>query len=543
MKNHEYHIGINRSKGKSTQAWNAFICLILILLSFVLPSCSNTAGSRSRAGQYSVLDFGAKPDSTTLNTAALQNAIDQAYADGGGIVLVPPGVYKTGTLFLKNNITLEVMAGATLLGSAHIEDYQEMSWGHNKDRQPYHLIMGLNAKNIEIRGGGTIDGNGPAFWKDYDPSKDPQWIMAKERKVSPMLEIQNCEDVRIKDVELKTGGGWTVHLYDSKQIQIQGIRLINNLFAPNGDGIDITGCEDVTISDCIIKTCDDAVCLKTTFDSKECKKITVANNVIECSCVALKVGNESFRDISQVTFTNNVIYNSSRALGIYAESAGKVEDIVFSNTIYDSKSPFIYNRPIHISLMKRTGPSGATGNATHKPEVVLQDDGGREPVLRNIMINNFIGKTEGRILITAEPGRMIENLSLRDIQLDYPWIEDPEPNIERAKSSQFSPMNPNAKKAKAAMVVENVKNLVVENFHVNWPTTDEVPEDWRFPKRIANGTLDAFYPDYTKARQTELSAIWARNIQGGYIRAPLLQSSDSSMPTFDIKDAKLKMLQ
>lgn len=515
---------------------------VLLFLGLALTNCSSPV-NQSNNGHYNVLDFGAKPDSLTLNTTALQKAIDQAYENGGGTVIVPPGVYKTGTLFLKDNTTLEVMAGATILGSENIEDYTEMTWGHNKDRQPYHLIMGFNAKNIEIRGGGTIDGNGPAFWKDYDPSNDPQWIRPKELKVSPMLEIQNCEDVRIKDVELKTGGGWTVHLYDSKNIQVQGIRLINNLFAPNGDGIDITGCEDVTISDCIIKTCDDAICMKTTFDSKECKRITVANNVIECSCVALKVGNESFRDIKQLTFTNNVIYNSSRAFGLYAESAGKVEDIILSNTIYDSKSPFIYNRPIHISLFKREGPSGATGNATFKPDIVEQDDGGREPILRNIMISNFVGKTEGRILITAEPGRMIENLTLRDIQLDYPWIEDPVPNIERAKSSQFSPMNPDAKKAKAAIVVENVTNLVIDNFHVNWPTTEAVPEDWRFPKRIANGTLDAFYPDYSRARQTELSAIWGRNIQGGYIRAPLARSSDPSMPTFDLKNTNLKILQ
>ena len=111
-------------------------------------------------------------------------------------------------------------------------------------------------------------------------------------------------------MELITGGGWTLHLYDSQHVQVRGVRLINNLFAPNGDGIDITGGSDITISDNIIKTCDDAVCLKTSFDSGECKRVVVSNNVIECSCVALKIGNESFFYIQQVTFNNNVIYNS-----------------------------------------------------------------------------------------------------------------------------------------------------------------------------------------------------------------------------------------
>lgn len=96
------------------------------------------------------------------------------------------------------------------------------------------------------------NGNGPAFWQDFDPAEDPQWKMAKPLKISPMVEIQECQDVRIKDVLLLTGGGWTLHLYDSDRIQVQGVKIINDLYAPNGDGIDVSGCHDVTISGCIM---------------------------------------------------------------------------------------------------------------------------------------------------------------------------------------------------------------------------------------------------------------------------------------------------
>jgi hypothetical protein len=484
---------------------------------------------------YFVTDFGAKNDGKTLATKAIQAAIDAAFEAGGGKVVLTPGTYLSGTIFLKDNVTLEVLSGATLFGSPDTADYTPLVWGHNVDRQPFHLVVIKDANNAEICGGGTIDGNGFAFWKDYDPAKDPQWILAKDRKISPMIEVWNSKNVRLKDVTLLTGGGWTLHLYDSDHLQVQGLKILNHPFSPNGDGIDISGCFDVTISDCIIKTCDDAICLKTAYDTRECKRVAVTNCVIECSCAALKIGNESFKDIEQVTMSNCVITKSSRAIGIYAESCGKVENVTINNIVYDSKVPLLYNRPIHISLFKRTGKSGAHGgyDMINDIEKTIPE---LEPTLKNITISQFVGTTEGRILITAEEGRMIENLTLRDITLTYPFIEDPEPNIEKAKSSQFSPMNPEAKKAKAALVAENVKNLVIDNFIVNFPAAnDTIPADWKFPKRIANGTLEQFMMDYSQTKPCEFSAIWGRNLQNGYIHAPLAKASDKQVKDFDIE--------
>ncbi len=515
--------------------------IIILSGSLIFLSCHQS--QHPQKGVFNIIDFGAIGDGMTLNTRAIQQAINSAESAGGGRVIIPPGIYKSGTIFLKNNIILDVQPGATILGSENINDYTEMTWGHNRDRQPYHLIMAKDVQNITISGGGTIDGNGPAFWQPHNPKDDPQWIMPKAKKISPLMEIQNCQNVRIQDVLLKTGGGWTLHLYDSDLIHVNRVQILNHLFSPNGDGIDITGCFDVTISDCIIKTCDDAICLKTTGDSRECKRVTVTNCIIECSCAALKLGNESFRDISQVTLSNCTIFNSSRAFAIYAESAGTIEDIAVSNIVCDTRSPLIYNRPIHISLRKRFSENGLLYDSQIINSDKIFDPAGREPQLRNIMISNFIAKTEGRILITAAPGQMIENLTLRDIHLTYPFIEDPVPYIDRAKSSQFSPQNPAAKQARAAVVVENVKNFVLENLNITWPMSSAVPKDWQFPKRIANGTIDSFYPDYFKARQTEFSAVWARNIQGGYIHSPLAKASNTTHATFDIQNSSLPIIR
>ena len=486
--------------------------------------------------------LGAKGDGKSKSTQFIQLAIDKAFEAGGGKVLVEPGVYICGTIFLKSNVHLELMAGATILGSNKISDYTPMKWGHNKDRQPYHLLVAKDASNIRISGMGTIDGNGPAFWKARNEKDDPQWIMAKDQKISPMAEIWNCKNVEISQVTLITGGGWTLHLYDSDLIRVTGIKILNNLFAPNGDGIDISGCTDVVISDCIIKTCDDAICLKTMGDSRECKRITVTNCVIECSCAALKIGNESFRDISQVVFSNCVITNSNRAIGIYAEGAGHISDVSISNIICDTKAPFLYNRPIHISLLQKVSANGGIyGGEIENTEKYFNHEG-RQSRMSNVSINNFKANSEGRILITAEEGKMIQNLTLRDITMEYPYIEDPVPCVDSIKSAQFSPKNPNAKRARAAMVVENVENLIVENFNIIWPKETQTPKEWQVKKRIANGTLNFFYPIYEKARQTEMHAFWGRGLKGGYYWAPLAKSSHPSFENLDLSDCSLMLM-
>jgi len=486
--------------------------------------------------------FGAIPDGKTISTSSIQKAIDAANSSGGGRVVVEAGTYKCGTIFLKSNVELELNAGAIIKGSDQIKDYTSLKWGHNKDRQPYHLVVVNDAVNVKISGHGTIDGNGPAFWQPRNEKDDPQWIMAKEQKISPMMEVFNSRNVDISGVTLTTGGGWTLHLYNSSIIRVSGIKIMNNLFAPNGDGIDVSGCEDVVISDCIIKTCDDAICIKTMGDSKECKRVSVTNCVIECSCAALKIGNESFRDISQVTFSNCVITNSNRAIGIYAEGAGTISDVMISNIICDTKAPFLYNRPIHISLFQRISSNGGIYGGEIENTDRYFDSEGRQANLKNVSITNFKATSEGRILITAEPGRMIQNLTLRDISLEYPYIEDPVPCVDSIKSWQFSPKNPNAKKARAAMVVENVENLVVENFNITWPKTIETPLDWQVKKRIANGTLSFFYPIYEKARQTEFNAFWGRGLKGGYYFSPLAKSSHPSFPNADIENSDILLM-
>lgn len=467
---------------------------------------------------YSVLDYGAKGDSLTLNTPFLQRAIDQAARNGGGVVYVPNGIYLTGTIFLKSNVTLYLAEQAKLLGSPDIKDYKELTWGHNRDRQPYHLICAIDQENVSIEGRGIIDGNGEFFVQEYEKDDHgrmitPRWLKPKEQKVSPLIEFVRCKNSTIRDVNIKTGGGWNLHVHDCDIVKIQSVNIVNNLYSPNSDGIDITGCHDVIVSDCYIKTCDDAICLKTTPDSRDCRRVTVTNCIIETLCVGLKMGCvESFKDMSDVTFSNCVINKSSRVVGIYVKEDADYNNITITNITANTNAPLVFNRPI-IIMAHRTDSNKRFGS------------------IRNVVISNFICETEGRILLTAEKGCVIENIVLRDVMLRYPYVEDPAPMVPESGSSQFpdKDKHPGVGEAHAAIVADNIKNLVVDNFIVDWPENEGTPLLWRHPERIENGSSRIHRPNYSKAKQTDFKVLWGRNLQGGYLRMPLAFSSDNTL--------------
>lgn len=479
---------------------------------------------------FDVRSYGAKADGKTLNTTFIQKAIDQAASEGGGTVVLGQGVYLSGTIFLKSNVTLRIEAAATMLGSPNISDYKELTWGHNADRQPYHLIVADNAENISIEGKGTIDGNGQAFWQEYEKDAQgnmivPRWIKAKAKKVSPLIEITRSRNITVSDVIIHTGGGWNLHLFDCDVAKVHGVNIVNNLYSPNSDGIDITGCNDVIVSDCYIKTCDDAICLKTTEDSRECHRVTVTNCIIETLCVGLKMGCvESNKNMTDVTFSNCIINKSSRAIGIYSKDGAIYDRITISNITANTNAPLIFNRPIHIMVnrWKETSPLGG---------------------IRNVLISNFICETEGRIMLTCAEGGFMENIVLRDIILRYPIIEDPRPMLAGSGSSQFPKLqdHPEAVGALAAIVAENITNLVIDNLTITWPQNNTTPENWKHPERIENGSSRIHRLDYFKPKQADFSAFWGNKLKGGLINAPLATSSSVEKTNFDIRNSDIRI--
>ncbi|MFW6308781.1 MAG: glycoside hydrolase family 28 protein [bacterium] len=425
---------------------------------------------------FNILNFGANQDKESLNTEAIQKAIDSAYEEGGGTVIIPPGQFKAGTIYLKSKVTLKLENGATLAASTEMKHFEQIDKKtENKDRQPYHFLVFDEVEDVTICGDGKIDGQGESFW--HPRSGPGEWYKEKDKRVSPMIEVVNSKNIKFKDFTITNSPGWTCHFNMCDSIYIRGIRILNDLLGPNTDGLDINGCHDVIVSDCHIETGDDAIVLKTTPDSRTCERVIVTNCDLRTNCVGFKLGaNESYHDMREITFSNSVVHKSSRAFGLYCLHGGTLENVSVNNIVCNTDNGMILNRPIHFDLRRKT-------------------DDARMGKIRNIQVSNFTAKTKGRILMTAEDGGQLENITLRDIHLSFWDVEDAY-NIEhKSGSSQFSNRSKKARQANAAVVGDNIKNLVIENLAIDWP-------------------------DETK--DFDFHVLWGRNLKGGYINSSMV---------------------
>lgn len=374
-------------------------------------------GGAALTGIFNVRDFGVLGDGRTNDTVAIQASIDRCAKAGGGLVYFPSGIFLSGTIVLKDNVTLFLSPQATLLGSSDPKDYTAQKLvARDLDVggfEVWALVYAKGAQNIGIEGTGVIDGNGSPF----PPARHAPNIAGGVRPRAVFWH--ECRKVRVRDVTVRESAMWSVHLALCQHVLVEGVSVQSSLFV-NQDGLVLDSCRDIIVNNCFINTYDDAIVIKTSFP-EPCLNITIGNCQLTSRCAAIKFGTQSLGDVRNVSISNCVI--SDCGLGgvkFLTVDGGKLEDVVVSNIVMTNVSAPLFFRignrgqdfgfkevehPRPVARMRNVHVSGIRAVVSG-----LEQWPGRKEKMRT-------GATMG---IAGLPGHPVEDVVLENIHVTYP---------------------------------------------------------------------------------------------------------------------------
>ena len=361
------------------------------------------AGMKAEAS-VDVRQYQAVGDGKTVNTAAIQKAIDDCSGMGGGRVVLEKGAYVTGTLFLKSNVTLFVEAGASLLGSTAIADYALDTHRNMYARETHMdrcLLFARDAENIGLEGKGVIDGQGAHFPNAGDARKNRPM----------MIRFVNCKNVFVTNINLRNPAAWTSALLYCSDIRVDGIS-IDSRVNDNGDGMDFDGCENVRVSNSRFNNSDDSICFQTSERDRPVRNAVVTNCIMTSKWAAIRIGLLSRGDFENIAISNCVFHDIvGEGLKIQMNEGGRMNNLLFSNIIMRNVP-----RPVFVTFNSFPVRVDAPG-----PPPEMQS-------LRNLMFSNIrieadAHSAESRysgLCVLGLPGHPVENVTFHNIHFTAP---------------------------------------------------------------------------------------------------------------------------
>lgn len=462
----------------SRRAWFASGGAALGAGLLAIPGARASAQSREQAdaptpGLFDVRKYGATGRRQDNATQPFRDAVEACARAGGGVVHVPAGEYTVGTVQLKDHVTLNVDAGATLFLSQDKNDFIDGARA---------MIFAENARNIAVTGRGTLDGLArydftemrgvdPEISKEIEIARAAgidmrRYYRSREAMNTFMFIINDSTDFHLTGVSIINSPLWTVRLNDCDRVYVRGVYIYSDLEkGVNADGIDICSSRNVTISDSVITTADDAIVLKAIArngkKANPVENITVTNCVLTSSSTPLMIGTETEADIRHVVFNNCVIRNSNKGFGINVQDGATVSNVIFSNlTIETSRRHWNWwgDSEMCKFVLKKRRDSSPLGK------------------IRDITIDNIIAYPMGTSTITGHPDQPLENIRISNVQM------------------YMTPENAKDKRASHALRVEGVKGLRIRDLAVKWSEENE-EEGWQSAlvlKNVSDFVIDSF---------------------------------------------------
>ena len=367
------------------------------------------------AKDYKASMFGIKSDGVTLNTTSIQKGIDFISENGGGRLVFYVGRYLTGSIFMKDNVTIQLQEGAVIVGSTNPFDYQKAL------KQPA-LILAYNVKNIGITGMGVIDGQGFALANNIIDMVYKEVIIDKLIDDRPGasrpfdIYFRECTNVTLRGITFKDPCAWTLVTDQCKNVVIDKVTLDSKAYW-NNDGIDIVDCDSVSIKNSYIDASDDGICLKSHDTSAVCQNIYVYNNTVRSSASGIKFGTASYGGFKNIKIIKNFVFDTYRS----AITISAVDGATVDNILVDSLKAINTGNAIFLSIGERQkGRKGKMSNVNisnlyveipaTKPDAGYRYEGPVEDMPRNISPASIVGM----------PDAKIENVALKNIEIHYP---------------------------------------------------------------------------------------------------------------------------
>lgn len=370
-------------------------------------------------------------DGVTVNTLALQKAIDQLAKKGGGCLNILPGKFVTGAIQLKSGVELHLEKGANLLGSTNPDDYYQLQVGGEgdvvrKDNSKYGLILAQNAKGIKLTGEGTIDGRGQALALNIDSlvkcgaKKDDNYSTRLHRPSEIMrpklLFFSECKDVEIRDLSLRNSACWGLSFDQCSYMDLLNLKVENRAYW-NNDGIDMTDCDHCNVIGCDINAADDGICLKSYHLHGVSNQILIRDCRIASSASAIKFGTATWGAFRNIKIRDITVYDTFRScIAIESVDGAKVENI-----LVDGIKATNTGNAIFVKLGNRAGDgNGYIRNVTIR-NVDVELAFGRPDInydIRGPEVGYFHNPFPSSI--TGYPGHKVENITLENIRISAP---------------------------------------------------------------------------------------------------------------------------